>query len=149
MISIVWLRSFSRRLELREYNGSFITLIPKSRDPKGLNDFRPISLTNTCLIFLTKLLSNWLQKAILRCIHRNQYGFLKCKSIQYCIACTLEYLHLCHTSRKPIVILKLDFEKAFDTVEHEAILKNLQHIPFKMDLVGQGITGFRLLFCPC
>jgi hypothetical protein len=33
---------------------------------------------------------------------------------------------LCHKSRKELIILKLDFEKAFDKVEHESILQILQ-----------------------
>jgi hypothetical protein len=32
----------------------------------------------------------------------------------------LSILYLCQASKKPIVILKLEFAKAFDTVEHEA-----------------------------
>lgn len=33
-----------------------------------------------------------------------------------------EYLHLCHHSRKKIVIIKLDFEKAFDKIERQDML---------------------------
>lgn len=65
------------KLALDSINGSLITLIPKMLSPESPNDFRPISLTNTYLKFLTKLLANRLQSLILKCIHKNQYGFLK------------------------------------------------------------------------
>lgn len=42
-------------LSLQGINGSLITLIPKMLNPEGPNDYRHISLTNTCVKFLTKL----------------------------------------------------------------------------------------------
>jgi hypothetical protein len=85
-------------LDLQNINGSYITLVPKVASPECVSDYRPISLTNVCLKFLTKLVANRLQQRILECIHKNQYGFLKARTIQDCIAWAFEYLYQCHAS---------------------------------------------------
>lgn len=41
-----------------------------------------------------------------------------------------QFLHFCHQSKKEVFILELDFEKAFDKVEHSVILQILQHKGF-------------------
>jgi hypothetical protein len=121
---------YNENIQLSNINGSYITLVPKKAAPIRVNDFRPISLTNVCVKFLTKLAANRLQDKILSCIHKNQYGFLRGRTIQDCLAWAFEYIYLCQASKKPIIILKLDFAKAFDTIEHEAILQVMEHKGF-------------------
>jgi hypothetical protein len=117
-------------VNLQSINDSFITLVPKILSPLGPNDFRPISLLNICLKLLTKLMANRLQSRILDIVHINQYGFLPTRNIQDCVGWAYEYIHQCKKAGAPSIILKLDFAKAFDTVEHEAILNVFESLGF-------------------
>jgi hypothetical protein len=54
-------------------------------------------------------------------------------------------LHLCHTSKKEIVILKLDFEKAFDKIEHQARLENTR----KKGFGEKWLSWMKLIFESC
>jgi retron-type reverse transcriptase len=116
---------YNENIMLDSINTAYITLIPKKSTPMNMNDYRPISLVSLPLKFITKLMANRLQKDIIPILHQNQYGFIKTRNIQDCIAWAFEYLHICHLSKKPIIILKIDFEKAFDKVEYNAILAML------------------------
>jgi hypothetical protein len=63
-------------------------------------------------------------------IHDNQYGVIKSRTIQDCLSWAYEYLHQCHKSKRAMVILKLDLEKAFDKVKHSFIYQVLKNKDF-------------------
>jgi hypothetical protein len=75
-------------------------LVPKKDNPTKIGDFRLISLLNSSVKLLTKILASGLQKVITRNIHINRYGFIKERSIQDCIAWAFEYLHIYKQSKK-------------------------------------------------
>lgn len=49
---------FAGQLDLKSINSSFITLVPKCNNPTTTNDFRPISLMNSVLKLLTKIMAD-------------------------------------------------------------------------------------------
>jgi retron-type reverse transcriptase len=104
--------------------------VPTVAFPEKINDYRPISLTNTSVKFISKVIVDRLQGKIIDCVHKNQYGFIKGRTIHDCLGWSFKYIHQCKASRKPIVILKLDLEKAFDSIEHETLYMVLRQIGF-------------------
>jgi hypothetical protein len=71
---------------MQSINGSHIVLMEKKDNLTKIGDFVPISLLNSSAKLLTKPLANRMQKIILKIIHKNQYEFLKDRSIQDCLA---------------------------------------------------------------
>jgi len=83
-------------VNLESINNSFIMLVAKINSPEPVNDYRPISLLNMDIKLLTKLLVDRLQLVILQLLHANQYGFIRSRTIQDCLAWSFDYIHQCH-----------------------------------------------------
>jgi hypothetical protein len=91
---------YNESIYLQSLNDSYITLLPKVDNPTRVGDYRPISLLNSSIKQITNVLANRLQSLILKLVHQNQYGFIKSRSIQDCLAWSFEYLHIYHKSKK-------------------------------------------------
>jgi hypothetical protein len=100
-------------LNLDRLNYALITLIPKELDAKLL---RPISLLNCSFKMFGKALTNRLIKVADRLISKNQFAFIKGRFILESMVVAHEIIHDIHKNKESGVILKLDYEKAYDRV---------------------------------
>lgn len=109
-----------------------ITLIHKGKDlPRDdLNNWRPISLTNSDYKLLAKCLAIRLSSVILHIINEDQFGFLKGRNVNTAIRLiddTIDYLNI---TRKPGILLALDYKAAFDTISKEFIVWSFKRFNF-------------------
>lgn len=109
------------QIQLERLNRSHMVLIPKKPGATEANAFRPISLQNCCIKILTKILTTRLQSQISRLVDIDQTGFIRGRSITENFVYAMELVQCCHKRKKPTMVIKLDFAKAFDTVSWEAL----------------------------
>jgi hypothetical protein len=85
-------------------------------EARDMRNFRPISLINCSFKIFSKVLTNRLSKVAQRLISSNQSAFIKGRYILESVVVAHEIVHSLHKSGDPGMILKLDYEKAYDRV---------------------------------
>ncbi|GKA37270.1 RNA-directed DNA polymerase, eukaryota [Tanacetum coccineum] len=100
----------------RDCNSSFITLVPKVDDPITIGDFRPISLTGCQYKIIAKVLANRLATVIPLVIGEVQMAFLKGRQITDGPLLVNKIVSWAKKRKKKLLLFKLDFEKAFDSL---------------------------------
>ncbi|KAK2372487.1 hypothetical protein QL285_073613 [Trifolium repens] len=108
----------------------FLTLIPKIKSPQHLGDFRPISLLGCWYKILSKVLANRLASVIGSLIPKNQSAFLKGIQLVEGVVVVNEVIDYARKRGKSCLILKVDFEKAYDSVEWEFLDYMLERFGF-------------------
>jgi len=98
-------------------NTTFIALIPKVEIPQKLNGFRPISLVGCLYKILSKVLASRLRMVMSSVISETQTAFVKDRQILDGILIANEMVDEARKSKKELMMLKVDFEKAFDSVD--------------------------------
>ncbi len=109
---------------------ALLALLYKKGDDTLLKNYRPISLTNYDYKILCFVLANRLQKVLHNIIHEDQTGYIKKRYIGSNARLLDDYFEHCENSKIPGVLLMLDFEKAFDSIEWNLMYEVLQRFNF-------------------
>ena len=78
----------------------------------------------------TKCIANRIKKVLPSIIHLNQTGFINNRYIGENIRRIIALIYYCEEIDYPALILIIDYEKAFDKLSHNCILKTLSFFNF-------------------
>ena len=118
---------------MEEVNRTIIVLIPKINDPTTMRHLRPISLCTVIYKTIAKVVLNHLKSIIPLCIGGNQVVFVQGRNITDNILIAHELIHTLNTDKTSLAkgaSLKLDMEKAFDSVEWSFLQQIMLHLGF-------------------
>ncbi|GKB56734.1 RNA-directed DNA polymerase, eukaryota, reverse transcriptase zinc-binding domain protein [Tanacetum coccineum] len=97
-------------------NSAFITLIPKIPNPLLIRDYRPISLIGIQYNIIAKILANRLSKVIDSLVSQEQSAFISGRQILDGPLILSEIIDWYKIQKKKMLLFKVDFENAFDSV---------------------------------
>jgi exonuclease III len=113
-----------------------ISLIPKpQKDLDMLKNWRPITLLNQDYKYLTKALANRIEKTLENIISTDQSGFVKGRYIGCNIQRIQNTIEMCKSLKKNGILVNIDFEKAFDTIEWKFIYKSLEVLNYPKEFI--------------
>jgi hypothetical protein len=94
-----------------------ITLIPKrQKDPRKIENFRPISLMNINAKIISKVLDSQIQEHIKKIIHPNQVGFIPGMQGWFNIWKSTNVIQYINKHKDNHMIISLYAEKVFDRI---------------------------------
>lgn len=120
-------------------NNTFISLIPKTKNPSSPKEYRPISLCNVIMKIVTKTITNRMNMIFPELIDEEQSAFVKGRLFADNALIALECFHWMKKKKKKgkkgMMTLKLDMFKAYDRVEWDFVIGVLKTMGFPDSMV--------------
>ena len=119
-------QEFARGFPISRLNYGIIALVPKNKDAKQIQKFRPICLLNVSFKILTKVLMNKLSKVVNPIISPIQTTFGKGRYIMEGVVILHEALNSFYGDKEDALIFKVDFGKAYDKIKWPFVIQVLE-----------------------
>jgi hypothetical protein len=112
-------------LPLFSLNFGVITIIPKIQEANVIQQYRPIFLLNVSFKIFTKVATNRLNILTDNVINLTQTTFRRGQNILEGVIILHESIHKIHRKDLSGIILKIDFQKAYNKVKWSFLLQTL------------------------
>ena len=114
-----------------------ITLIEKkNRDRRLIKNWRPISLVNVDVKIGSKAISKRLEKVLPHIIHYDQNAFVKGRTIFDAVRTINDVIDFTELKNYRGILTAIDFEKAFDSLTWDFLLKSLETFGFRKSFIA-------------
>ena len=128
---IVYKDSFILGILPESLRTGVITLLEKKgKDRADISNWRPITLLNIDYKLLTKTLGHRMKSVLPGLIHKDQNGFVPGGSIFFSSHTIRDILFYCKKENLELILIALDYSKAFDSVNFDFIHKTFELFNF-------------------
>ena len=127
-LTLIYNEIYRRGIIPEEWLQSKFIPIPKKAKTKSCGDFRLISLMSHLLKILLRIILRRIPSKCEEMISKEQYGFRPGMRTREALYRAQLLLQKCREFRKPVYACFIDFEKAFDRVQHEKLIQILKKI---------------------
>ena len=107
----------SPQANMERINKSYLFMFPKRQGAESVNDYRPISLSNSIYLIVAKVLANRLKEVIGELIGPFQYAFIPGRQLPDCVVMAGEILAAWKEQGMKGFMWKEDFAKAYDSLD--------------------------------
>ena len=112
----------------KEWKEAKMIILHKKGDRRDIKNYRPISLLSHMYKLFTRVLQKRMEHTLDTNQPREQAGFRKGYSTTDHLQSINQVIEKCNEFNLPLCIAYIDYEKAFDSVEHAIIFKALRNI---------------------
>jgi hypothetical protein len=113
------------RIDIARLNFGILSLIPKVPGAEHISQYRPITLIDVIFKIISKAYATRLDPIANRIISPNQTAFIIGRNILDGPLALIEIIHTLRIKKQGGILLKLDFEKAYDRVNWEFLTEVL------------------------
>lgn len=113
-----------------------VTVLYKKGQRYCIGNYRPISLLTDDYKIFTKILAERLKRVLGTIIQPEQQGFIGEGDIRGAILQVKEIIEYCNNNNIDAAIIFMDFQKAFDKVDHDSIIDVLKKFNFGPNFIN-------------
>ena len=114
----------------RKLNMTWVTLVVKFEGAQEIKDYRPIRMVGCVYKVIAKILTNRLSSVMAQLVGESQFAFVQGRQILDGALIACEVVQWLKKKRKAATLLKLDFQKAYDSVRWSFIDHVLDRMGF-------------------